>query len=63
VPLFKHGEESQSFLLISQLYPFQPLVQTQLYENVWSKHVPAFRHGADEHSSSSNKQVPTGMSL
>jgi len=33
-----------------------------VYENAWSKHVPLFMHGTDEHSFSSEKHVPTGTS-
>jgi len=50
---FMHGDDSHSLGFTSQLYPLYPSAHTQVYEKVWSKHVPAFRHGADEHSSSS----------
>jgi len=59
---FMHGEEPHSSGLTSQLYPLKPSAQMQVYEKVWSKHVPLLRQGADEHSSSSDMQVPTGMS-
>jgi hypothetical protein len=57
-----HGDEAQSSTFTSQLKPLKPAPQTQLYANVWSKHVPLFRHGTDEHSSSSDQQEPIGTS-
>jgi hypothetical protein len=60
---FKTGQEPNSSGFTSQLYARYPEADTQRYANVWSKHVPPFRHGADEHSSSSDMHVPTGTSL
>ena len=60
---FMHGDEPHSSGFTSQLKPLKPAAHTQLYANVWSKHMPQFRHGADEHLSSADMHVPTGTSL
>jgi len=60
---FMHGDDSHSSGFTSQLYPLYPSPHTHVYENVWSKQVPLLRHGTDEHSSSSEKQVPIGVSV